>query len=90
MPSCNRYGAIVLYTGNSIYRALNKALREQHTAVPRYYPYLRLFFDAIQRMPHPFRRFTIVHAPIFVLLDDLLVLLPNLGQGQGTILHAHG
>ena len=33
-----KYGAIVLYTGNAIYRALNEALRIKHTAVPRYLP----------------------------------------------------
>ncbi len=29
------YAAIVLYTGNAIYRALNLALRERHAQVPR-------------------------------------------------------
>ena len=29
------YAAVVLYTGNAIYRALNLALREKHAQVPR-------------------------------------------------------
>ena len=29
----HRYGAIVLYTGNSCYRELNRALREVHSEV---------------------------------------------------------
>jgi hypothetical protein len=43
-------GAIVLYTGNSIYRALNEALRIKHANVPRYLPYVKLFFSAAQCM----------------------------------------
>jgi len=46
----HRYGCIVLYTGNTIYRALNKALREEHHVVPRYYPYLKLFFESAKCM----------------------------------------
>ena len=45
------YGAVVLYTGNSIYRALNEALRIKHANVPRYLPYVKLFFAAAQCMP---------------------------------------
>ena len=47
-----RYGAIVLYTGNAIYRALNEALRVKHALVPRYLPYIKLFFSAAQARPH--------------------------------------
>jgi hypothetical protein len=39
------------YTGNSIYRALNTALRTQPMQVPRYFGYLRLFFEAVKCMP---------------------------------------
>ena len=46
-----KYGSIVLYTGNSIYRALNTALRTQPMQVPRYFGYLRLFFEAVKCMP---------------------------------------
>ena len=45
--SSELYGSIVLYTGNSIYRALNLALREKHAQVPRYLPYLRMLFEAM-------------------------------------------
>ena len=44
------YGAIVLYTGNSIYRTLNQALRENWGAVRPFRNYLRLYFEA---MVHP-------------------------------------
>jgi len=47
----HKYGAIVLYTGNAIYRALNEALRIKHAAVPRYLPYVKLFFAATECMP---------------------------------------
>ena len=46
-----QYGAIVLYTGNSIYRSLNEALRIKHANVPRYLPYVKLFFSAANCMP---------------------------------------
>jgi len=46
-----KYGAIVLYTGNAIYRALNEALRVKHVAVPRYLPYVKLFFAAADCLP---------------------------------------
>ena len=45
------YGAIVLYTGNAIYRALNEALRVKHANVPRYLPYVKLFFAAAECLP---------------------------------------
>ena len=41
----------MLYTGNSIYRPLNKALREQHYAVPKFLGYLKVFFSAMDAMP---------------------------------------
>lgn len=34
-PATCRYGSIVLYTGNSIYRQLNLALRQFHQDVPQ-------------------------------------------------------
>jgi len=46
-----KYGSIVLYTGNSCYRELNKALRQEHKEVPKYMPYLRLLFEAMDAMP---------------------------------------
>ena len=49
--SADKYGAIVLYTGNSIYRELNRALREVHDEVPKYLRYLRLLFEAMDAMP---------------------------------------
>lgn len=49
--SADKYGAIVLYTGNSIYRELNRALREVHAEVPKYLRYLRLLFEAMDAMP---------------------------------------
>merc|ERR1712190_90249 len=46
------YGAILLYTSNAIYRQLNKALRdEDRTTVEKYFPYLRLLFEACARLP---------------------------------------
>mmetsp|Transcript_39679 Transcript_39679/g.105707 ORF Transcript_39679/g.105707 Transcript_39679/m.105707 type:complete len:610 (+) Transcript_39679:67-1896(+) len=46
------YGAILLYTGNSIYAALNRALRsEDRKSIKRYFSYLRLFLEAMDRMP---------------------------------------
>ena len=46
------YAAIVLYTGNSIYRALNTALRsENRKQVQKYFNYLRLFIEAMGYMP---------------------------------------
>jgi len=46
-----KYASIVLYTGNSIYKALNQALRVQHHAVPKYFNYLRLFLEAMNCLP---------------------------------------
>eukprot|EP00327_Prymnesium_parvum_P042490 CAMPEP_0195649942 /NCGR_PEP_ID=MMETSP0815-20121206/31457_1 /TAXON_ID=97485 /ORGANISM="Prymnesium parvum, Strain Texoma1" /LENGTH=706 /DNA_ID=CAMNT_0040793723 /DNA_START=14 /DNA_END=2135 /DNA_ORIENTATION=- len=46
-----KYGSIVLYTGQSIYRELNKALREDHACVAKFLSYLRLLFEAIACMP---------------------------------------
>jgi len=46
-----KYGAIVLYTGNSCYRQLNQALRQDHKEVPKYMSYLRLLFEAMEAMP---------------------------------------
>jgi len=46
------YGAILLYTSNAIYKQLNKALREEdRTEVQRYFPYLRMLFEACARLP---------------------------------------
>jgi len=45
------YGAILLYTSNAIYKQLNKALRdEDREQVQRYFPYLRMFFEACERL----------------------------------------
>ena len=45
------YGAILLYTGNSIYSQLNRALRSaKRGAVKKYFSYLRLFFEAMNHM----------------------------------------
>jgi len=46
-----KYGSIVLYTGQSIYRDLNKALREDHGSVAKYMVYLRLLLEAMGCMP---------------------------------------
>ena len=46
-----KYGAVVLYTGNSCYRQLNQALRQDHKEVPKYMSYLRLLFEAMVSMP---------------------------------------
>jgi len=44
------YASIMLYTSNAIYQQLNKALREQNRgAVKKYFPYLRLLFEAMDR-----------------------------------------
>ena len=47
----DKYGAIVLYTGNSCYRELNTALRQEHKNVPKFMSYLRLLFEAMDHMP---------------------------------------
>mmetsp|Transcript_3763 Transcript_3763/g.6647 ORF Transcript_3763/g.6647 Transcript_3763/m.6647 type:complete len:576 (-) Transcript_3763:913-2640(-) len=49
--SKEHYGAILLYTGNSIYRELNRCLRTEWKSVPKYWKYLRLYFEASRRMP---------------------------------------
>ncbi|CAE7414462.1 parp1 [Symbiodinium pilosum] len=46
------YGSILMYTGNAIYQALNKALRdEDRDKVGSYFPYLRMLFEACARLP---------------------------------------
>jgi len=46
------YGSILLYTSNAIYKQLNKALREEdRTLVEKFFPYLRMLFEACDRMP---------------------------------------
>lgn len=46
------YGAILLYTSNAIYQALNKALRDENREqVMKYFPYLRMLFEACARLP---------------------------------------
>jgi len=46
------YGAILLYTSNAIYQALNKALRdEDRDKVKKYFAYLRMLFEACGRLP---------------------------------------
>lgn len=46
------YGAILLYTSNAIYKQLNKALRDEDRAlVQKYFPYLRMLFEACGRLP---------------------------------------
>lgn len=46
------YGALMLYTSNAIYRQLNAALRsEDRNKIKKYKPYLRLLFEALNRLP---------------------------------------
>jgi len=46
------YGSILLYTSNAIYKELNKALRdEDRGVVKKYFPYLRMLFEACARLP---------------------------------------
>jgi predicted DNA-binding WGR domain protein len=46
------YAAIMLYTSNAIYVALNKCLRDSdRVKVKKYFKYLRLFFEAMDRLP---------------------------------------
>ena len=45
------YGAILLYTGNSIYRELNRCLRLDWKSVPKYWNYLRLYSEAMNAIP---------------------------------------
>ncbi len=44
------YAAILLYTGNSIYRDLNNCLRTDWKSVKKYWNYLRLYFEAMDSM----------------------------------------
>lgn len=45
------YGAILLYTSNAIYKELNQVLRnENRTGVKKYFNYLRMLFEALNRM----------------------------------------
>merc|ERR1712232_548635 len=54
--SADLYGAILLYTGNAIYQKLNKALRdEDRGVVQKYFPYLRMLFEACERLPQQSR-----------------------------------
>ncbi|CAB9524817.1 polymerase 1 [Seminavis robusta] len=45
------YAAILLYTGNSIYRELNRCLRLEWKSARKYWNYLRLYFAAMECMP---------------------------------------
>jgi predicted DNA-binding WGR domain protein len=45
-----KYAAVLLYTGNSIYRALNQALRVDHHKVKKYFQYIRLLLEAMNCM----------------------------------------
>lgn len=45
------YAAILLYTGNSIYREINRCLRSDWKQVKKYWSYLRLYFEATDCMP---------------------------------------
>jgi len=46
------YAAILLYTANAIYQQLNKALRDENRVkVNKYFPFLRLLFEACSRLP---------------------------------------
>ena len=45
------YAAILLYTGNSIYREINRCLRADWKNVRRYWNYLRLYLEAMDCMP---------------------------------------
>lgn len=48
----NLYGAIMLYTGNAIYKTLNATLRaENRKGIKRYFQYLRMLFEAMGSLP---------------------------------------
>lgn len=49
--SSELYAAILLYTGNSIYRELNRVLRTDWKSARKYWNYLRLYFAAMECMP---------------------------------------
>jgi len=51
MPA-HYYAALLLYTSNAIYQALNKVLRDENRkAVKRFFQYLRLFFAGFKGLP---------------------------------------
>jgi len=46
------YAALMLYTSNAIYAALNKVLRDENRAgVKKYFTYLRLFLESFRTLP---------------------------------------
>jgi predicted DNA-binding WGR domain protein len=45
------YAAILLYTGNAIYRELNRCLRVEWKSAVKYWNYLRLYFEATDCLP---------------------------------------
>lgn len=46
------YGAIMLYTSNAIYKQINQALRDENRSkIKQYFNYLRLFLEALERLP---------------------------------------
>lgn len=48
----SHYGSIAMYTSNAIYAQINKVLRaENRSSLKKYFKYLRLFFDAAERLP---------------------------------------
>jgi hypothetical protein len=55
------YAAILLYTGNSIYREINRCLRSDWHQAKKYWSYLRMYFEATQCMPMKDVRFVPSH-----------------------------
>ena len=52
VPLTELFAAILLYTGSAIYGELNAKLRsEDRKKLKKYYPYLRLFFEAVTTLP---------------------------------------
>mmetsp|Transcript_27856 Transcript_27856/g.76672 ORF Transcript_27856/g.76672 Transcript_27856/m.76672 type:complete len:201 (+) Transcript_27856:891-1493(+) len=49
--SAEKYASILLYTGDSIYRELNRCLRIDWKNARKYWNYLRLYFAAVDCMP---------------------------------------
>ena len=45
------YGAILLYTGNSIYADINRCLRQDWKNCRKYWNYLRLYLEAMECLP---------------------------------------
>jgi len=45
------YAAVLLYTGNSIYREINRCLRSDWKSARKYWKYLRMYFEAMNCMP---------------------------------------